>query len=135
MMSTKDNLKRVRDLLHRDAVITGQYLDRTESNLRSLEETDNQELPALPSAGPIPFPPASGRKTKTWVKALFKARKPLFPKDQFRGSSKVASADLESWLTERGIPVDDCWQQARSFPSPEQLLAFWQQHGSPQLNQ
>lgn len=137
MMSTRQHLDRVRELIQRDAITTGQFLDRQEQHLRSLETADLPPAqPQLAARKPIPFAPASRRLTKQWINTLYRNQKHLFAKGTFTGitaAKQLPAAKFADWLTERGLDVRACFQTALGFPTPDQLLTFWLNHGSPQL--
>jgi len=75
--------------------------------------------------------------TKDWLNKLYTSHKPCFEKSAFKGitnAKRLSVTNYADWLSERGIDVANYWTECLTFPSPEELLAFWRAQGSPTLS-
>lgn len=108
----------------------GAFLDTVVKTMVSLDDVfDSQSAKALPGTGFVPLG-RSGKLTKEWLIRLIRAH-------GFEGrtrASKLSKADLIAWIAERGLDVEALFAQAKAVtPTFEQLISFWQSHGSPVL--
>ena len=116
----------------------GQHIDNTNRILKDARKgsaASSSQAIALPEAMPVPFAPANRKMTKKWLEELVKPYKKADPK-KFAGitkAKKLSIASFASWLDDRGIAVQNCWEECLSFPSPTELLAYWRAQGSPSL--
>ena len=142
--STLQAAKQLREEIKQSAMQRAHLLDSLDQGLQASLSTLDQlktkpEAPSnlLSGQAPIPFPPARRKLTKTWLNQLYSKQKPCFDKATFKGISAAKNLKAEAyaaWLSERGIDVQACWTASLSFPSPDELLAFWRAQGSPALS-
>ena len=104
----------------------------------TLNKVRNPTIKSLPATGaPVPFAPPKRKMTKDWLNKLYSKHKPYFDKSIFKGitaAKRLSIPKYADWLSVRGIDVENCWIECLSFPSPDELLAFWRAQGSPALS-
>ena len=121
---------------------TARLMDTLDQGLSKAQATLNKvrtpTIKSLPATGaPVPFAPAKRKMTKDWLNKLYSRHKPYFDKSTFKGITAAKTLSIPKyadWLSVRGIEVENCWIECLSFPSPDELLAFWRAQGSPALS-
>lgn len=109
----------------------GEFLDTVVRATAAVDEVFNtKSAQALPGTGTVPLG-KSGWLTKEWLMRLMRAH-------NLAGRTRVGKLSIDdqiAWINERGLDVHVLYAQAKAMtPTREQLIAFWQSHGSPVLS-
>lgn len=112
----------------------GEFLDTVVRATVALDEVFNpKSFALLPGTKFVPLGRSRGL-TKDWLKRLMRAHN-LAGRTR---AGKLSLDDLIAWISERGLEVHVLYAQAQAMtpptPTKDQLVAFWQSHGSPVLN-
>ena len=109
----------------------GEFLDTVVTATAAFEEVFNpKSAKVLPGTGFVPLGKSRGL-TKDWLKRLMRAH-------NLAGRTRAGTLNLDdliAWINECGLDVHALYAQACEMtppiPSKDQLMAFWQSHGSP----
>ena len=121
---------------------TGRFLNRLQTGLADIKATidleeEPEELDPVSNPRPLPAPAYTGPKlgrsrklTKEWMMRLMRHYKVAGRTKAIKMSKK----DLIEWLKAKNIDVFEHHKKAgRATPTREQLMKFWESHGSPAL--
>lgn len=112
----------------------GEFLDTVIKAHAAVDDVFNyKSAVALPGTGFVPLGKSRGL-TKDWLIRLMRAHN-LVGRTR---ASKLSKENLIAWISERGLDVHALYEQALEMtppiPTKDQLIAFWQSHGSPALS-